>query len=59
MSFLVLEKVPKIFQSSKSYSYSSLALYMFTRQVPLGEQELLTLPEHLSSTPVFSGFAQP
>jgi hypothetical protein len=26
-----------------------------TRQVPLGEQELLTLPEYLSSPPVFSG----
>ena len=25
-----------------------------TRQVPIVEQELLTLPEHLSSTPVFS-----
>jgi hypothetical protein len=27
-----------------------------TQQVPLVEQELLTLPEHLSSPPVFSGF---
>jgi hypothetical protein len=27
-----------------------------TRRVPLVEQELHTLPEHLSSTPVFSGF---
>jgi hypothetical protein len=27
----------------------------FTRWVPLVEQELLTLPEHLSSPPVFSG----
>jgi hypothetical protein len=26
-----------------------------TRRVPLVEQELLTLPEHLSSPPVFSG----
>ena len=26
-----------------------------TRQVPLVEQELLTLPEHLSSPPAFSG----
>jgi hypothetical protein len=26
-----------------------------TRWVPLVEQELLTLPEHLSSPPVFSG----
>jgi len=26
-----------------------------TRLVPLVEQELLTLPEHLSSSPVFSG----
>jgi hypothetical protein len=27
-----------------------------TRLVPLVEQELLTLPEHLISPPVFSGF---
>ena len=26
-----------------------------TRRIPLVEQELLTLPEHLSSSPVFSG----
>ena len=26
-----------------------------TRRVPLVEQELLTLPEHLSSSPIFSG----
>jgi hypothetical protein len=26
-----------------------------TRHVPIVEQELLTLPEHLSSPPVFSG----
>ena len=26
-----------------------------TRRMPLVEQELLTLPEHLSSLPVFSG----
>ena len=26
-----------------------------TRRVPLVEQKLLTLPEHLSSPPVFSG----
>ena len=29
--------------------------YILTRLVPLVEQELLTLPEHLSSHPVFSG----
>ena len=28
---------------------------IFTRRVPLVEQEQLTLPEHLSSPPVFSG----
>ena len=27
-----------------------------TRRVSLVEQELLTIPEHLSSPPVFSGF---
>jgi hypothetical protein len=30
-------------------------LKLVTRQVPLVEQELLTLPEHLSSPPFFSG----
>ena len=29
---------------------------ILTRRVPLVEQELLTLPEHLSSPPIFSGF---
>jgi hypothetical protein len=31
-------------------------LTTLTRRVPLVEQELFTLPEHLSSFPVFSGF---
>jgi hypothetical protein len=30
-------------------------IYRLTRQVSLVEQELLTLPEHLSSPPVFHG----
>jgi hypothetical protein len=30
-------------------------LTRLTRRVPLANQELLTLPEHLSSPPVFNG----
>jgi len=30
-------------------------ILIFARQVPLVEQELLTFPEHLSSTPFFNG----
>ena len=30
-------------------------MFRLTRRVPLVEQELFTLPEHLSSAPVFSG----
>ena len=30
-------------------------IFIITRRVSLVEQELLTLPEHLSSSPVFSG----
>jgi len=43
---------------SRSFSNSWLIIGFvtrLTRQVPLVEQELLTLPEHLSSPPVFSG----
>ena len=29
--------------------------FRLTRRVPLVEQELITLPDHLSSPPVFSG----
>jgi len=33
--------------------YSGLGSTLFTRQIPLVEQELPTLPEHLSSPPGF------
>ena len=36
-------------------SHFDFILNSFIRQVPLEEQELPTLPEHLSSPPVFSG----
>ena len=36
-------------------SVSKMTMDMFHRRVPLVEQELLTLPEHLSSPPIFSG----
>jgi len=35
--------------------FPSLSLTRLTRQVPLLEQELFTLPEHLSSPPGFGG----
>ena len=35
--------------------YRTAIVTRLTRRVPLVEQELLTLPEHLSSPPVFSG----
>ena len=43
---------------SRSFPHSWLITGLvtrLTRQVPLVEQELLTLPEHLSSPPIFSG----
>ena len=46
-----------IVNTSRSFPHSWLIirfLTSFTRRVPLMEQELLTLPEHLSSPPVFS-----
>jgi hypothetical protein len=42
----------------RSFSHSWLIAGFVTRlirRVPLVEQEMLTLPEHLSSSPVFSG----
>jgi hypothetical protein len=44
--------------TSRSFPHSRLItgfVTRLTRRVPLVEQELLTLPEHLSSPPVFSG----
>jgi len=50
--------VPLVVNTSWSFPHSWLItefVTRLTRQVPLVEQELLTLPEHLSSPPVFSG----
>jgi hypothetical protein len=51
--------VPLVVSTSRSFLHSQLItgfVTRLTRRVPLVEQELHTLPEHLSSTPVFSGF---
>jgi hypothetical protein len=49
--------VPLVLNTSRSYSHSWLINWFVTRLtlwVPLVEQGLLTLPEHLSSPPVLS-----
>ena len=50
--------VPLVVSTSRSFPHSRLItgfVARLTRRVPLVEQELLTLPEHMSSPPVFSG----
>ena len=50
--------VPFAVNTSRSFPHLRLITGFatrLTRLVPLVEQELLTLPEHLSSPPVFSG----
>ena len=50
--------VPLVVNTSRSFPHSRLItafVTRLTRRVPLVEQELITLPEHLSSPPVFSG----
>ena len=50
--------VPLVVNTSRSFPHSWLItgfVTRLTRRVSLLEQELLTLPEHLSSPPVFSG----
>jgi len=50
--------VPLVVNPSRSFPHSRLVtgfVTRLTRRVPLVEQELLTLPDHLSSPPVFSG----
>jgi multidrug transporter EmrE-like cation transporter len=50
--------VPLVVSTSRSFPRSWLitgCLTTLTRRVSLVEQELFTLPEHLSSPPVFSG----
>ena len=49
--------VPLVVKTYRSFHHSRLITGFVTRltgRVPLVEQELLTLPEHLSSHPVFS-----
>jgi hypothetical protein len=49
--------VPLVVNTSRSFPHSWLitgCVTRLTRRVPLVEQELITLPEHLSSPPVFS-----
>jgi hypothetical protein len=49
--------VPLVVSTSRSFPHSRLItgfVTRLTRRVPLVEQELLTLPEHLNSSPVFS-----
>ena len=49
--------VPLVVSTSRSFPHSwhHGFVTILSRRVPLVEQELLTLPEHLSSPPVFSG----
>ena len=50
--------VPFVANISRSFPHSRLTtgfVTRLTRRVPLVEQELLILPEHLSSPPLFSG----
>ena len=50
--------VPLVVSTSRSFPHSRLNtgfMTRLTRRVPLVEQELPTLPGHLSSPPVFSG----
>jgi hypothetical protein len=50
--------VPLVVSTSRSFPHSWFITGLvtrLTRRVPLVEQELLILPEHLSSLPVFSG----
>ena len=50
--------VPLVVSTSRSFPHSRLIIGFvtrLTRRVPLVDQELLTLLEHLSSSPVFNG----
>jgi hypothetical protein len=50
--------VPLVANTSRSFPHSRLItgfVTRITRRVPLVEQELLTLPDHLSSPPILSG----
>jgi len=43
------------FESGNCLHFGLRCVTRLTRQVSLVEQEMLTIPEHLSSPPVFSG----
>ena len=50
--------VALVLNTSRSFPHSQLItgfVVILTRRVPLVEEELPTLPEHMSSPPVFSG----
>jgi hypothetical protein len=49
--------VPLVVNTSRSFPHSLITGFVtrLTRRVALVEQELLTLPQHLSSPPVFTG----
>ena len=50
--------VPLVVNTSRSFPHSWLItrfVTRLTRRMPLVEQELLSLPEHISSAPVYSG----
>ena len=53
-------KWPRICSTCRNHfpvlSSFTRSITRLTRRVPLVEQELLTLPEHLNSPPVFGGF---
>ena len=55
----VLRYVPFVVNTSLSFPHLWLIIWfaaILTRRMTLVEQELLILPEHLSSPPVFVGF---
>ena len=57
-NFQVNGNVPLVINTSWSFPHSWLTTVFvtrLTRRVPLVEQDLITLPEHLSSPPFFSG----
>ena len=52
------EYIPFVVSTSRSFPHSWLItgfVTILTRRMPLVEQELLILPEHMSSPPVFGG----
>ena len=51
----VCHKLPRIYNTSRSFPHSWLITGWLTRRVSLVEWELPTLPEHLRSPLVFSG----